>query len=144
MLTMQIDQKKSEIIKEAYRILKPGALYGIHEMGLEPDSLSEEKKAEIQRDLAETIKINASPLTVSEWSHLIEKEGFEIVKIETNPMHLLRLKRMIDDEGILRTIKILFNLSIHPKARARILNIKKVFLKHQSYLNAVSIVAKKK
>ena len=136
MLTMQIDQKKSEIIKEAYRILKPGALYGIHEMGLEPDSLSEEKKAEIQRDLAETIKINARPLTVSEWSHLIEKEGFEIVKIETNPMHLLRLKRMIDDEGILRTIKILFNLSIPPKARARILNIKNA-------INFVTVVTKK-
>ncbi|MBS1645462.1 MAG: class I SAM-dependent methyltransferase [Bacteroidetes bacterium] len=47
MLTMQADHRKSEIINEAHRILKQGGLYGIHELGLQPDTISEAEKAEI-------------------------------------------------------------------------------------------------
>ncbi len=59
MLTMQADHRKSEIIREAHRILKPGGLYGIHELGLQPDTLPDMLKAEIQRELARVIKVNA-------------------------------------------------------------------------------------
>ncbi len=144
MLTMQADHRKAEIIKEANRILKLGGLYGIHELGLQPDDISEEKKAEIQRELAQVIKVNARPLTVSEWSRLLEKEGFKIIKTETNPMHLLEPKRMINDEGFFRTLKIAFNILTHPNERKRILAMRKIFRKYQSHLNAISIVAKKK
>lgn len=144
MLTMQADHRKSEIIKEAHRILKTGGLYGIHELGLQPDDISEEKKSEIQRELAQVIKVNTRPLTVSEWSKLLEKEGFQIVKTETNPMHLLEPKRMIDDEGFFRTLKIAFNILTHPEERKRILAMRKVFRKYQSHLNAISIVGEKK
>lgn len=144
MLTMQADHRKSEIIKEAHRILKTEGLYGIHELGLQPDDISEEKKAEIQRALAQVIKVNARPLTISEWSNLLEKEGYKVIKIETNPMHLLEPKRMIDDEGFFRTLKIAFNILTHPKERKRILAMRKVFRKYQSHLNAISIIAKKR
>jgi len=144
MLTMQADHKKSEIIKEAHRILKTGGLYGIHELGLHPNNISEEKKAEIQRELAQVIKVNARPLTVGEWTHLLEKEGFKVIKTETNPMHLLEPKRMLDDEGFFRTLKIVFNILTHPKERKRILAMRKVFKKYQKHLNAVSLVAEKK
>lgn len=144
MLTMQADHRKSEIIKEAHRILKTGGLYGIHELGLQPNNISEDTKAEIQRALAEVIKVNARPLTISEWSNLLEKEGFKVIKTETNPMHLLEPKRMIDDEGFFRTLKIAFNILTHRKERKRILAMRKVFRKYQSHLNAISIVAEKK
>jgi cyclopropane fatty-acyl-phospholipid synthase-like methyltransferase len=144
MLTMQADHRKSEIIKEAHRILKTGGLYGIHELGLQPDNISAEKKAEIQRELAQVIKVNARPLTVSEWCKLMENEGFEVIKTETNPMYLLEPKRMLDDEGFFRTLKIVFNILTHPKERERILAMRKVFKKYQLHLNALSLVAKKK
>lgn len=143
MLTMQADHRKSEIIKEAHRILKKGGLYGIHELGLTPNEISEDKKAEIQRELAQVIKVNARPLTVNEWSELLEKEGFTVLKTETNPMHLLEKKRMIDDEGFFRTIKIAFNILTNPQARKRILAMRKVFRKYKDHLNAVSIVVRK-
>lgn len=143
MLTMQADHRKSEIIKEAHRILKPKGLYGIHELGLKPDNLSEEKKAEIQRALAEVIKVNARPLTQTEWYSLLQKEGFKVIKTETNPMHLLEPKRMLDDEGVLRTLKIVFNIITHPKERQRILAMRRVFRKYKNHLNAISIVAEK-
>ncbi|MEM9363992.1 MAG: class I SAM-dependent methyltransferase [Bacteroidota bacterium] len=144
MLTMQVDHRKSEIIKEAHRVLKKGGLYGIHELGLQPDAISEEKKAEIQRALAQVIKVNARPLTLNEWSDLLENEGFRVVKTETNPMHLLEPIRMIGDEGFFRTLKIVFNMLTHPNERKRIWAMRKVFRKHQSHLNAICIVAEKK
>lgn len=144
MLTMQVDNRKSEIIKEASRILKPGGLYGIHELGLQPDDMTADTKAEIQRELAQAIKVNARPLTKSEWTNLLEQEGFQVVKIETNPMHLLHPKRMIDDEGLLRALKIAFNIFTHPKERKRILAMREVFKKYENHLNAISIVAEKK
>lgn len=143
MLTMQADHRKSEIIKEAYRILKKGGKYGIHELGLVPNDLSEETKAKIQKELAHTIKVNARPLTQNEWITLLEKEGFAIENIETNPMLLLESKRMIEDEGVFRTLKIIYNIITHPEERSRILAMRKVFRKNQHHLNAISIVAVK-
>ena len=144
MLTMHADHRKSEIIREAYRILKPGGFYGIHELGLTPNEISTEKKAEIQKELALAIKVNARPLTVSEWAELLEKEGFSVVKVQTNPMHLLEPKRMIDDEGFFRTLKIFFNIMTNPAARKRILAMRKVFRDNAQNLNAVAIIAQKK
>lgn len=144
MLTMHPNHKKSEIIKEAFRILENGGRYGIHELGLQPNDINEKIKAEIQQALAKVIKVNARPLTVKEWSSLLEKEGFKVIKTETNKMHLLEKKRMIADEGFFRTLKIAFNILTHPKERKRILAMRKVFRKYKNHLNAVSIVVEKK
>ena len=144
MLTMHADHRKSEIIREAHRILKKGGIYAIHELGLTPDDIGSEKKSHIQQELAKAIKVNARPLTASEWTELLEQEGFWVKKIETNPMHLLEPKRMIDDEGFFRTLKIVFNILTNPSARKRILAMRKVFRTYQNHLNAVAIIAEKK
>lgn len=144
MLTMQADHRKSEIIREAHRILKPNGLYAIHELGLTPNDIALETKSTIQRELAQVIKVNARPLTVNEWIEIVENEGFKVVKIETNPMYLLEKKRMIQDEGFFRALKIGFNILTNPDARKRILAMRKVFRNHQDNLNAVVIIAQKK
>lgn len=143
MLTMLADHRKAEIIREAYRILKPGGKYAIHELGLMPEELPEDKKAEIQRDLAKAIRVNARPLTIAEWTALLEKEGFRIIKVETCGMCLLEFRRMVDDEGLLRTLKILGNILIHGAARKRIMEMHSTFRKHRKSMNAVAIVAEK-
>lgn len=143
MLTMHADHRKSEIIKEAHRILKRGGTYAIHELGLTPNELNESDKAEVQRDLALAIKVNARPLTESEWCQLLEKEGFKIIDVCTNDMHLLRPKRMIEDEGFFRALKIGLNIITHPKARKRIMAMRKVFQKHQFKMNAIMVTAEK-
>lgn len=143
MLTMHADHRKSEIIREAHRILKKGGLYGIHELSLEPNTIDEGAKARIQRELAQTIKVNARPLTVNEWIALLEKEGFTIQGFETNGMCLLETRRMIDDEGFLRTLKIGFNILKDASARKRILEMRNVFRKNDKHLSSVCIVARK-
>ena len=143
MLTMHADHRKSEIIREAHRILKKGGLYGIHELGLFPNEIDKEIKDDIQKQLAQTIKVNARPLTQNEWIDLIEKEGFKVVHVETNSMSLLELKRLIDDEGVLRTLKIIFNILTHPNERKRILAMRNTFRKYNKQLNAIAIIAEK-
>lgn len=143
MLTMHADHRKSEIIREAHRILKIGGLYGIHELGLYPNDLNEEVKGELQKELAQTIKVNARPLTQNEWTTLLEKEGFKIVHVETNAMSLLESKRVIDDEGLFRAIKIVFNILTHPNERKRIVKMRDTFRKYDKHMNSIAIVAEK-
>lgn len=143
MLTMQADKRKSEIIREAHRILKKGGLYGIHELGLQPDSLDENFKSKIQRRLAQTIRVNARPLTQKEWCEILEQEGFMIKKVHTAPMHLLKPKRILADEGLFRTLKIGFNIATHPAAKKRILKMRKIFKKYEEQLVAFAIIAEK-
>lgn len=52
MLSMQPPQHKSQIVREACRLLKPGGRYGIHELCLTPDDLDENSKRAIEHDLA--------------------------------------------------------------------------------------------
>ncbi len=144
MLTMQADKQKRQIIKEAHRILTSGGLYGIHELGLTPNEIDSHKKDEIQKALAKVIKVNARPLTVTEWSNLLTDEGFEVITVHTNAMHLLEKKRVLADEGVFGTLRIIFNMLIHAPERKRILAMCQVFRQYQSHLNAIVIVARKK
>lgn len=144
MLTMQPTEHKKAIIKEAARILKPGGLYGIHELGLQPNDIDEEIKASVYKNLSRTIRVSARPLTVPEWSQLLEEEGFEIVKVDTNAMALLEPKRVVQDEGFFRTVKIVFNILTHTEMRKRILKMRNIFKDHKNDINAVAIVARKK
>lgn len=141
MLTMHADHRKSDIIKEARRILKKGGLYAIHELGLV--DVDDSLKSEIQKELALAIKVNARPLTEHEWKELLEKEGFKVNKVYTNGMFLLEYGRIIDDEGFFRTLKIGYNILTHPKALKRILEMKKIFRKYQRHMNAIVIIAEK-
>lgn len=143
MLTMHADHRKAEIIKEAHRVLKKGGLYAIHELGLTPNNLSEDKKAEIQKDLAMAIRVNARPLTESEWTTLLENEGFKVKKVEQNSMSLLETSRIFQDEGFFRALKIYFNILRNKKARKRITEMRNTFKKYKKNMNAIAIIAEK-
>ena len=142
MLTMQPLEQKKAIIAEAFRILKSGGYYGIHELGIAPDSVSEEIKEDIYRELSETIRVHARPMTAMEWTTLLE-QGFKIIRVEHNPMLLLERSRMIQDEGWLRVLLITFNLLRFPEIRKRVKKMKECFRKHQDNLDAVAIIAQK-
>jgi hypothetical protein len=143
MLTMQTDTQKARIIEEAFRVLSAGGRYGIHEIGLVPDDLPEERKAEVQRELSSTIHVGARPLTLSEWRALLEGAGFEVVHSTTAPMHLLEPSRMLRDEGLLGVLRIAFNVARTPAARRRIVAMRSVFQRFAPVMCAVSVVARK-
>jgi ubiquinone/menaquinone biosynthesis C-methylase UbiE len=143
MLTMHTPGQKARIVREAYRILKPGGRYGIHELSLIPDTVSETVKEMVMRDLSAAIHVGARPLTSSEWRAVLEAEGFQVQAEFAAPMHLLEPKRMVQDEGLGRALRILFNIARTPAARQRILAMRKVFRTHAAHLAAIALVAVK-
>ncbi len=143
MLTMHTSGQKARIVREAYRILKPGGRYGIHELSLTPDNVSEAIKEMVMRDLSAAIHVGARPLTASEWRAVLEAEGFRVQAKFAAPMHLLEPKRMVQDEGLGRALRILFNILRTPAARRRILAMRKVFHTHADNLAAIALVAVK-
>lgn len=141
MLSMQTAQGKQRIVEEAFRLLRPGGRYAVHELSLVPDSLPIETRELIERDLAASIHVGARPLTRSEWSALLEGAGFTVDRCFEAPMHLLRFRRLIQDEGIVRTLRFLANTAINGVARRRVLEMAKVFRRYQPQLGAIVIVA---
>ncbi|WP_124640065.1 MULTISPECIES: class I SAM-dependent methyltransferase [Amniculibacterium] len=143
MLTMQVDHRKTEIISEAFRILAPGGRYAIHELGLEPEDLGLDFKKNMLKDLSKAGRVNARPLTQTEWVELLEQSGFRIVKVIKSPMLLLEPKRLIADEGVLGLIKIVFRLLTQPNTRQHVMEMKRVFRKYSKNLIAIAVVAEK-
>ena len=99
MLTMQTDAHKAEIIQEAFRVLRPGGRYAIHELALMPAGVDDSVKTEIRTALARAIKVNARPLTGAEWTNLLTAAGFDVKPASFAPMALLEPRRLIADEG---------------------------------------------
>ena len=141
MLTMQSPKQKTQIIREAKRILKVGGKYAIHEMSLTPAVLEEGIRENIRKDLVDAIRVNALPLLEQEWKEVLEKEGFEIEFVQSVPMHLLHPKRLIQDEGIFGVMKIVKNIATNAKARKRVLKMRGTFMKYEPYLRGVCLVA---
>lgn len=143
MLSMQSDEDKLTIMKEAFRVLAPGGRYAIHELGIRPDDASPEFVKGIAKALSRSIKVGARPLTVPLWSELLEETGFEVEYSDTNPMHLLEPKRIISDEGPKGAAKFFFNVARNPAARKRIMEMRNQFRTHDDNLQAVAFVARK-
>lgn len=142
MLTMQGEKGKAAIVSEANRILATGGRYAIHELLLTPNNVDQTVADNLRKALAITIKVNARPLTATEWSELLENNGFKVLSIKVAPMGLLQPKQMIEDEGP-RVLKIMFNLARNPQARKRVLAMRKVFSENAQNLGAISIIAEK-
>lgn len=143
MLTMQTERGKQAIIGEAFRLLRAGGTYSIHELGLQPDNLDESVKDEVCKALARSIKVNARPLTEQEWRELLEAEGFEVLWRGKEPMALLDMKRNIADEGIGGVLRILRNVLGNKDIRARVLNMKHTFDKYSNELTGIAFVVRK-
>ena len=142
MLTMQGEKGKAAIVSEANRILATGGRYAIHELLLTPNNVDQTVADNLRKALATTIKVNARPLTATEWSELLENNGFKVLSIKVAPMGLLQPKQMIEDEGP-RVLKIMFNLARNSQARKRVLAMRKVFSENAQNLGAISIIAEK-
>lgn len=143
MLTMQTDRGKAAIVDEAVRVLRPGGYYAIHELGLQPDDLDDDAKTEIRTNLARAIKVNARPLTITEWRAVLESHGLEVEYTSTAPMALLAIRRNLADEGWLGSLKIAANLLRTRGALKRVLGMRDTFQRYRDELVAVTLVARR-
>ncbi|WP_125078861.1 class I SAM-dependent methyltransferase [Mycobacterium sp. P7213] len=143
MLTMQTNTHKSEIMREAFRVLRPGGRYAIHEMMLQPAEVPEAVKEEVRTALARSIKVNARPLTAPEWTELLTEAGFTVEKISYAPMALLEPHRLIADEGLVGALRFVFNVLRDSDARSRVLNMRATFRRHRNNMAAIEVIAAK-
>jgi SAM-dependent methyltransferase len=143
MLTMQGEAVKHAIVSEASRVLKPNGRYAIHELALTPDNIAEEVSTDIRQSLARSIKVNARPLTVAEWSQLLANHGLVVDHVATAPMALLQPRRVIADEGLFGALRFAKNLLFQRDARRRVLLMRRTFRTHRERLAAVAIIAHK-
>ena len=143
MLTMQSDRGKRAILDEAFRLLRAGGTYSIHELGLQPDDLDDSVKDEIRKALARSIKVNARPLTEAEWRDLLESAGFEVLWSGREPMALLDMRRNLADEGIGGVLRIMRNVLGNKDIRARVLDMKSTFDRYRDELTGIAFVVRK-
>lgn len=143
LLSMQTPQQKSQIIAEASRLLVEGGRYGIQELCLLPDHISEDVRQEIQAAMSMEIHVGVQPLCYSEWIRLFEKNSLKVQWSDSAPMHLLEPRRLLRDEGIGGGLRIAFNIATKPSLGRRILTMRRLFHKYEKYLGAISIVAER-
>lgn len=143
MLTMQPPETKRQIIHEAHRLLKTNGRYGIHEMCLLAEDMSEETRKKTERDLTGVVHHGVRPLTIGEWCSLLESEGFTIESIHQSAMSLLEPGRVIRDEGVLGAVRFVSNLMRDSEARERVFEMRRVFRRNRKHLGAVAITVVK-
>ncbi|MBB4359353.1 SAM-dependent methyltransferase [Bradyrhizobium sp. CIR18] len=143
MLSMQTQEQKRRIAAEAFRLLRPGGRYGIHELTVTPDNMPFGQRQEIDRALSGAIHVGARPLSGDGWRGLLESVGFQIEAVEFAPMHLLRPRRLVQDEGLVGAFRLARNLLLDRAARRRVLAMRRVFEQHRANLAAIRVIARK-
>lgn len=140
MLTMQTDEEKRRIVREAARLLRPGGRYAIHEMCLR-DGVEGAARRDVERALTGVVHHGVRPLAVSEWRRLLEAEGFRVTAAEEAPMALLEPARVVRDEGLLGALRFAFNLLRDGDARRRVFEMRRTFRRHRGHVAAVAFCA---
>lgn len=143
LLTLEPATRKAQIVAEAARLLRPGGRYGIHELLLTPEGLSESAKSEIQATLSKTLHVGARPLTRSEWDRLLSDGGFSVNAEETCPLLLLDPRTFVSDEGVAGTAAFLGRAIAHPEVLPQLASIWRTFHRYRDNLGAITLVAER-
>ncbi|MEG4247073.1 class I SAM-dependent methyltransferase [Microcoleus sp. Pol10D4] len=136
-LTMQSPSGKTKIVSGICDRLKPGGKFLSHEL------LVKNRESEIHKALSEVIRVNSTPLSESGWIAVYQNAGLQVEKCQSGAMELLNLPRMLQDEGFVGTVRILWNILSRSQIRDRILAMRRVFQHYQQDLGYILISAKK-
>ena len=74
---------------------------------------------------------------------VLEKEVSKSKQLTKTDDGIAQGKRMIADEGLLRTLKIGFNIMVNPKAKKKIMDMRNIFNKYENHLTTFAIIAEK-
>ena len=130
-LTMQSDVGKAKILSGIRNCLKPGGKFLSHEMFVR------DNKTQVHQSLSKSIRVNANPLTVSEWSTACKDADLTLQQQQTGTMGLLNLDRIIADEGLWGTAKIISNVLTNPNLRHRVLQMRRSFQQQRNNIGYI-------
>ncbi len=134
-LTMQSDAGKTKILAAVKNHLKPGGKFLSHEMVVRSN------ESEVRQSLSQTIRVNANPLTIEQWSTVCQEAGLTIQQQQTGVMGLLCLGQMVRDEGLLGMVKIAWNIVINPNLRQRILQMRRNFQQQRNNIGYIVFIS---
>ncbi len=143
LLSMQKQQQKNRIVSEACRLLAAGGRYGIHELCFLPDDIPDHVRQEIQAAMSREIHVGVQPLCRHEWISLFRQNGLKVTWSGKAPMHLLEPRRLLQDEGLMRSLCIGFRMAASPSLGQRVLAMRRLFNKYGEHLGAVSLVGQR-
>ncbi|MEM1170694.1 MAG: methyltransferase domain-containing protein [Cyanobacteria bacterium P01_H01_bin.35] len=135
-LTMQSNTGKAKVLSAIKDHLKPGGKFLSHEL------LIRDKKSEVHKSLSQSIKVNANPLTASEWSISCQDAGLTLEQQQTGAMRLLNFGQIVRDEGLFRTFKIFWNVFTNPNLGQRFLQMRRNFQKSRHDIGYIVFWAK--
>ncbi len=135
-LTTQSDTGKAKILSVIKNCLKPEGKFLSHEMVIHNNRL------EVHQSLSQALHVNANPLTLSEWEKVCKEAGLTIEKHKTGVTGLLNLGQMVQDEGLVRTIKIIINVLNNPELRQRVLQMRRNFQQQRNNIGYIVFMAK--
>ena len=134
-LTMQSDKGKVKVLTAIKNHLKPEGKFLSHEL------LVRNNKSEVNQSLSRTIKVNANPLTVSEWSTACQDAGLTMQQQQTGKMGLLSLGQLLRDEGLFGTIKFIWNVLTNRNLRPRVLQMRRNFQQQRARIGYIVFTA---
>lgn len=138
MLTMYANKAKSHLLKEYFRVLKPGGKLLTHDIML----LQPEQSTEIVTRMREAINVHAQPISQDEWHKLFAATGFTIIHADCGAMTLMSPSGMIVDEGIRGTLKIIRN-ALKKENRQQFFKMFKTFRRNRKQLNYIVVCSVK-
>ena len=139
-LSMQTREQKQRIVSEAVRLLAAGGRYGIHELCFRPGGIPERKRREIEAEMSKEIHVGVQPLTCREWKQMLEQHGLKVTWTGEADLNLLEPRRILQDEGIVRCLRIACNVLRDADLRRRVSGIREIFRRYREYLGAVSMI----
>lgn len=134
-LTMQSDIGKAKILAAIKDRLKPDGKFLSHEM------VVRHNEKQVRQSLSQVIRVNANPLTEEEWKQVCKKAGLAIRQQQIGAIRLLNLGQMLRDEGLWRTVKIVWNVLINPDLRSRILQMRRNFQQQKNNIGYIVFIS---
>ena len=143
MLTIHSDEDKERILREVFRVLRPGGRFAMQEISLVAETTSVELGERIRRKLVRAVCHPARPQTTARWREILENQGFTIVDEAKRPVHLLEPYRLLEDEGAEKAIGFLANTLMDPVASDRVRRIRALFERYRDHLCGYCCVCRK-
>ncbi|GAX12797.1 hypothetical protein FisN_15Hh276 [Fistulifera solaris] len=94
-------------------------------------------------DLTEALGIGFYALTAEEWKSLLERNGYHVVHCQQGPLANPNLRRLVQEEGWRKTIRIVGNLLLHPAWRQRVKTAQRTMKRYHASLGYIVLHAVK-
>lgn len=134
-LSMQSPVGKAKILQGIRNKLKPGGKFLSHEL------LVRNHEEEVHRTLSQVIRMNVTPLSSENWSQACKNAALQIQQYQIGAMGLLNPVQMIQDEGVVDTARIVWNVLTRAPIRERVLQMRHTFKQHQQDLGYIALCA---